>query len=322
MIFDVYGNEVAGVGASPVFGFPEYRKKTVTTIPTTMSAFYALYDAFLSQTNVTRNLLGYGSKSDGTQDTTLPIYEYVIGNPIELENENRISPAPLVLLTSGVHSDEKTSMMALYNFVASLFDSSNRIATEIRNSMMFRIVPLVNPWGYDHTTTNNEGRRNARGVNLNRNFSFNWATNTDTDKGSAAYSELETQALKAWLDEYAPSALFHIDFHNHGMDQSQAYFYTPSNCPKITKIFSAVARASRPYFESEYGIDYSGLNRYWENNNIPGLSSECYEILETDSCIVEVPYGSGVTLSNDYIRRETEFIGMLISKMVQEYGCL
>lgn len=327
MVYDINGNLIADEGGGdpdgvfPVFDQSKiFTKSTVENIPASMAEFYALYDAFLTEQNVTRNLLGYGSKADGTADTSLPIYEYVIGNPIQLENINRISPAPLVLLTSGIHSDEKTAMMALYNFVAALFDSSNAIATEIRNSMMFRIVPLINPWGYDATTTKNEGRLNARGVNLNRNFKPYWSDGSPSERGSAPYSELETQALKAWLDDYAPSALFHYDFHNHGRNQStDSVFYIATDCPKHKDIFSEVCRGTRPYFTTTYGIDYSGVTRFAEFNWVAGVSSECYMELGTDSSIIEFPYGSGTTVSNNYIRRECELVGNLIYTTLRNY---
>lgn len=331
MVYDINGNPIGSESGGESSGDPDgvfplfnqskiFTKSTIENIPASMMDFYALYDAFLTKKNVTRNLLGYGSKSDGTADTSLPIYEYVVGNPIQLESTARISPAPLVLLTSGIHSDEKTAMMALYNFVAALFDSSNTIATEIRESIMFRIVPLCNPWGYDATTTSNEGRFNARGVNLNRNFKPYWDKGSISERGSAPYSELETQALKAWLDDYAPSALFHLDCHNHGRNQStDAVFYIATDCPKHKDIFSEVCRGTRLYFNTTYGINYSSVTRYSEFNWVAGVSSECYMELGTDSSIIEQPYGNSTSVDNNYIRRECEFLGNLIYTTLQNY---
>ena len=194
-------------------------ENAVTEFPDSLSGFYDLYDQLLSYSNVTKNIIGFGSKSDGTADTDLPIYEYVIGNPI---SSPQIWQPPKILLTSGVHSDEKTSMMALYNVIASLFDVNNKNALAIRNSVTIKVVPCVNPWGYSQP--NNNGRLNARGVNINRNFSYNWNASTTSEKGVSQYSELETQALRVWLENNS-DAVFCLDCHNSALSP----FYLASN---------------------------------------------------------------------------------------------
>ena len=64
------------------------------------------------------------------------------------------------------------------------------------------------------------------GVDLNRNFGFNWGGRVD--EGDEPYSEIETQAMKAWLSTNT-DALFMIDFHNHNqLDQGSTtiMYYT------------------------------------------------------------------------------------------------
>lgn len=330
MIYDIDGNELTVDGAAdktsafPMFnGVGIYQKATVTNIPESMAALYALYDAFLSDSRVSRNLLGYGSTASGTADNTLPIYEYVIKPPLGYKEDysTRHYPAhpPVVLLSSGIHSDEKTAIMALYNFVASLFDASNEMAMNLRRTHVFKVVPLCNPWGYDNTTTDNEGRYNARGVNLNRNFSYTWQSSSGEEKGSAPFSELETQALNAWLQANT-DASFHMDFHNHGAGQASRYFYFPADNPKHIKIFSEVFRDLTPYFLSEYSIDFKTRNWFIELDNIPGLSAEADNVVGIDSSILEMPYGvNGTVPDNSVIRRETEFAGNVIYRLAMNY---
>lgn len=325
MIYDIDGNALTSESDAMQFFYVAglYQKKTVTNIPNNMAALYALYDAFLSDSRVSKNLIGYGSKADGTADTTLPMYEYVINTPLayKTDNASRHLPAqpPVILLSSGIHADEKTAIMALYNFVATLFDSTNEIATNLRRTHVFKVVPLCNPWGYDNTTTQNEGRLNARGVNLNRNFSYLWSESTATDKGSAPYSELETQAMQAWLNANT-GASFHIDFHNHGASQASRYFYFPADNPKHIKVFSDAFRELTPYFLSEYGIDFKTRNWFIELDNIPGLSAEADNVVGIDSSIIEMPYGiSGTVPDNSAIRRETEFAGNVLYRLANYY---
>lgn len=330
MIYDIDGNELTVDGtddktsAFPMFnGVGIYQKATVTNIPESMAALYALYDAFLSDSRVSRNLLGYGSTASGTADETLPMYEYVIKPQIDYqtdyETRHLTAPPPVVLLSSGIHADEKTAIMALYNFVASLFDSTNEMATNLRRTHIFKIVPLCNPWGYDNTTTRNEGRYNARGVNLNRNFSYAWNSASGAEKGTAPYSELETQALRAWLNANT-GASFHMDFHNHGGNRANQYFYFPSDNTKQIKIFSEAFRELTPYFLSEYSIDFTTRNWFIENDKIPGLSKEADSVVGIDSSIIEMPYGTGGTIpNNSVIRQETEFSGNVVYRLAMNY---
>lgn len=80
----------------------------------------------------------------------------------------------------------------------------------------FKILPIQNPWGYDHFT-----RQNARGIDLNRNFDCHWEELHDVQdvmvpwdynyKGPRAASERETQIIQGIIDRYQPRCV--IDFH-------------------------------------------------------------------------------------------------------------
>lgn len=296
-----------------------HNNSTVESFPSSLSDFYSLYDNFLSNTDVTRNILGYATNVDGTPNENLPIYEYVISNPIKVSTGSvPIIHSPKILLTSGIHSDEKTSMMELYNFVASLFDSTNENAQALRYGLSFKIVPCINPWGYDAPVhpDYHEGRFNARGVNLNRNFGFNWSSSTATDKGTSPYSELETQALKSWLDANT-DALFHLDCHNSAYTTP----YLPSSCIHHRKTWMGSVRRMMNYLQTTYGWNFlGGTECFLEHNNIPGVSAEAYNICKIDSSIVEQPYGNSyINISTQWIKRETEMLGNFIMDLLRSY---
>lgn len=85
----------------------------------------------------------------------------------------------------------------------------------VDNTEMY-FVPCVNPDGYEYNRTTNPGgggmwRKNRRnngstfGVDLNRNYGYNWGydnmgssptSSSDTYRGTAAFSEPETQAIR------------------------------------------------------------------------------------------------------------------------------
>jgi predicted deacylase len=78
------------------------------------------------------------------------------------------------------------------------------------------VVPTMNPDGRILDT-----RKNADGVDLNRNFPVHWIAQTGPyDSGPAPASEPETQAMMAFLTEIRPR--FVVSFHQplHGVDMT------------------------------------------------------------------------------------------------------
>lgn len=188
---------------------------------TNFAEIYSRYDTLVSAypNNMSKKLLGYGTATDGSADTTLPIYEYtfapLVGNgQYSLEYEGEI-PFPnytkKIILTSGVHGREKISVEAVYKFIENVCKGENSQFASLASNFVIKIIPLVNPFSYDDFS-----RLNKRGVNINRNLGYSW-DNQDihdaTDKGSAAYSEKESQILRDWMRENS-DAILYVDAHD------------------------------------------------------------------------------------------------------------
>jgi protein MpaA len=101
--------------------------------------------------------------------------------------------------------------------------ATRRILTSIRDGRPVHgidlwLVPVANPDGLARGT-----RKNARGVDLNRNFPYRWA-NLDGryESGAKAASEPETRALIRFFGDIRPSRI--VSFHQplHGVDVSTA----------------------------------------------------------------------------------------------------
>ncbi|CAN5601827.1 hypothetical protein BH10ACT10_BH10ACT10_04300 [soil metagenome] len=100
---------------------------------------------------------------------------------------------------------------------------TRRILTAIRDGRAVRgidlwLIPVVNPDGLARHT-----RKNARGVDLNRNYPYQWRHLAGNyESGPAAGSEPETQSLMAFFDEIRPRRV--VSFHQplHGVDVSTA----------------------------------------------------------------------------------------------------
>lgn len=311
--YDINGNPIdlgALSGVYPVFDTTNiYTCENPTGLFANFSEIYSAYDTLFNGLNVDKNLLGYGTNSSGGQDSSLPIYEYVIHNPLESTHAHALYTPPVVLLTSGIHGNEQTAVMGLYNFIKSVITDTEGVAKTLRNAVQWKIVPVCNPGGYNDNT-----RLNRHSVNINRNFSYLWSEKTDSDKGSAPYSEYETKALKTWADDNADGALFHIDFHNHVV-ANEVYFYIATNNVKHKHIFDVTLRGLYSHFLDE-GVDLAEYPYNQELNNIPGISAEFNDILGLDSSIVETTH---VANSNTYIKGTTELDGNFISELLRNY---
>ncbi len=203
-----------------------------------------------------------------------PIYYVQISdNPGVDESE------PQVLYTAIHHAREPASLSQTIFYMWYLlenYSTNDEVAHLVNNTDMF-FVPVINPDGYIYNeTTHPSGggmwRKNRRdngggsfGVDLNRNYSYQWGTTgtstTDTDDetycGTAPFSEPETQAIK-WLCENN-NFIFASNAHTYGNLLLYPFGYA-SNMPT----------ADHPY--------YQGISAHMvEHNHYTNqLSAELY----------------------------------------------
>ena len=157
-------------------------------------------------------------QSLGTSIENRPVYMVKISdNPIIDEEE------PEVLYTALHHAREPESMMQMFYFMYYLLENYNSdpsVQFLVNNRAMY-FIPVVNPDGYEYNRSTNpngggmwrKNRRNngrAFGVDLNRNYGPNnyWnapnggsstSPSSDTYRGTAPFSEPETQIIKNFL---------------------------------------------------------------------------------------------------------------------------
>lgn len=70
-----------------------------------------------------------------------------------------------IVITSGVHGNEKSSIYGIYLAVKNILESEEGFAKFIKSNFTIEIIPIVNPWAVDRNL-----RVNANNVNLNRVF--------------------------------------------------------------------------------------------------------------------------------------------------------
>ena len=150
-----------------------------------------------------------------TEEGNSVFYVKISDNPNNDEsiNENQI------LYTALHHAREPMSMQQLIFYMQYLLENydNNQKVKNIVDNLELYFVPCINPDGYlyNETTNPNGGgmwRKNRRdngdgtfGVDLNRNYGYEWGiddlgsspnTSSDAYRGSSAFSEEETQAIR------------------------------------------------------------------------------------------------------------------------------
>jgi hypothetical protein len=175
------------------------------------------------------------------------------GRPLILvkisDNVTTDESEPEALYTGLHHAREGMSMMNLFFFMQYLvehYSTDTRIKELVDNRELF-FLPCVNPDGYVYNETSDPSgggmwRKNRRvngggnyGVDLNRNYSVDWGVTgpnistsfnpaADDYVGPSAFSEAETQAIRALAE--TRHFTIAIDHHAYG-----SYYVTPYGVP-------------------------------------------------------------------------------------------
>jgi murein tripeptide amidase MpaA len=186
---------------------------------------------------------------------------------------NPRSGRPQVMFEAGQHAREWAGPMAMMYFADTLvhgYDTDARIRDVLDHAEII-IVPVVNVDGYFYTwqsTANRFWRKNRRtnsggsfGVDLNRNWGFQWGgegssgtQNNDTYRGTAPFSEPETQRLRDFISSQ-PRLRAHIDYHTYTQLILSPWGYT-SDLPPAATTFNTLNTLLKQGTESVYGVPY------------------------------------------------------------------
>lgn len=181
-------DEVSGV---------EDSDKSVAAILNKYDALMAANPLYITKTEIGEDISGN------------TLYRYDFKNPAPYHALDNLSSkaTPKVILISGIHG-EYGGIYSLYNTMEQI--TANPSLQHLKNEVHFIVVPVVNIWGVTNST-----RTNANGVDLARNFEVDWGTNPgDTDPnastycGTAALSELESQAIDRLMAENSDAICF------------------------------------------------------------------------------------------------------------------
>lgn len=147
--------------------------------------------------------------------------------PLEIVSIGSPQATSAVLLIFGQHGDELDGIQTGQHLLRDLQDTAIRTPhwqTLLQNTRL-DILLLMNP---DGAAMNGLGQReNAAGVDLNRNWSYQWhAFPQPAQRGPKPFSEPETQAVKAYLHSH-PELKLVVDYHTGVANFAQGMVHYP-----------------------------------------------------------------------------------------------
>lgn len=172
------------------------------------------------------------------------------------------STEPEVLYTALHHAREPNSLTQMIYYMWYLlenYETDPEVKFIVDNTELY-FMPCINPDGYIFNQTNEpEGgglwRKNLRdngdgtfGVDLNRNYGYEWAFDnigsspspgSSTYRGTEAFSEPETQAVRAFCQEHEFVAA--LNYHTHGNLLIFPWGYSDSPTPD-SETFNTLAK--------------------------------------------------------------------------------
>lgn len=205
-----------------------------------------------------------------------PVYMVKISDNPDIDEEE-----PEVLYTALTHAREPAGLMAVIYFMYYLLENyaTDPSVQFLVNNREFYFIPVINPDGYEYNrTTNPSGggmwRKNRRnnsgsyGVDLNRNFGpydywnapnggSSTSPSSDTYRGSAPFSEPETQIIKDFTaGRKIKNSLFYHTYSNLLIYPYGALGVETSD----SLTFREFARDMTAYNNYVYGTDLQTVN--------------------------------------------------------------
>lgn len=189
---------------SDIFRFTETLPDYTGLQTVTHQSINSLFDTLVDNDYVTKETLLQDAYSNDVF-----LYRFTPKKSEIDKGEKRLK----IFINCGLHGFEKVSSPAVFEMLKDMITKSDSVPFYdfLRNNVDFLIIPVANPSGWDDFT-----RTNRNGVDLNRQFPWNWKRITDTTSstysGTAPLTENEAINVHNILVDEKPD--FAIDFHN------------------------------------------------------------------------------------------------------------
>lgn len=232
-----------------------YYQANNTVIP--LNQAQVVYDFF---DNLMSNNSNYITKSQiGVSTLGLAMYQYKFTPPPKrigsTLTQSQVKPVR-IMINAGIHGSEKNGIIAVMCIFENLVNHwrEYEMYDDLRMHCEFVVTPMMNIDG-----TNAITRKNANGVDCNRNFDWNWSIGGSTDpasdnyRGSAAFSEVESRNYRDTVLAY-PNADLYIDVHHGGEAE---IMWLGSNLQENIELLTNVGTEMSTYFHKHInpGLD-------------------------------------------------------------------
>jgi carboxypeptidase T len=235
---------------------------------------------------------------------------------------------PAMLYTGSIHAREWIGNELAIKFISYIIENykfNPKLLSAITRSTLY-IVPCLNPDGFEYSRTHfSFWRKNRRdngdgtfGVDLNRNFGIRFRkgmdSNATTYSGPEAFSEPETQSIKAFVDSHENITIA-LDYHSQGNAFFPAHTHTHETEIEGTDLNVLCANMNRQIKKvtgREYGI-HRGKPPF---NLIHGSGREYYYSKGIIATVVEV----GTRNIPDYMQNMSKSIDENIPALLHAFS--
>jgi len=237
----------------------------------TMEEIYAWLDELLVQypTILTPHLLGYS-------------YE---GREIRAVKLSHKEGNQAIAIEATIHAREWITAATATWILNELLTSNDTDVVDLATNTDWYFIPVFNPDGFTYTKTTNRLWRKTRyphyrlcyGVDLNRNFDFQWMSVgasdnpcSETFAGPVPMSDPESLALKAFYEERKDHINVYLAFHSYGQYILSPWGYTldhVGNYDELMQIGNAAAEAIRVRYGTEYTVGSTAETLYFNSGS-------------------------------------------------------
>ncbi|CAO1317509.1 unnamed protein product [Diamesa tonsa] len=198
---------------------------------------------------------------------------------IRVTNEDTLTDdTPAIFITAGLNARDWMATMSAIDIIHELVEHNYAFENFLDN-LVWYILPVANPDGY--IFSHGAGQRMWRktrsftgywnnwwylqciGTDGNRNFDFHWGEigasskcSADTYRGTKAFSEMETQALRDVVESLKENCKFYLTLHSFGQYLLYPWGYT-SELPETWKDLHEVAEAGADAIYKTTGTKYT-----------------------------------------------------------------
>lgn len=220
------------------------------------------YARYYSYKSVTKALLGFAKVHSFLE--TQVIGQTHDDNDIIAVKVASESDLPVILIDCGVHAREWITISACMYIVNELVSRHQERTSDVSEIFDYewRVIPCLNPDGYEFSRKSNRMWRKNRsvqylsngtkcyGTDLNRNFDVSFCSTPDeadpckeTFCGKAPFSEPESHAFREYVTEFRNRIAFYFSFHAFGDLWLIPYGFRSERPPDYDELMARANRA-------------------------------------------------------------------------------